>query len=277
MWDGLRVNCVYMCVRVECVLGVNRNTSKQHTTWLKVYEKMLCKHNPVLIFPSRTQNDVWKDMEMCINMCVDECVCQRACVRACESEEENGGKKWEEKTCAENKSKTIRLNKNNLKLIVSILYILGIPTVHIDGLSWLAYKRINTSSHHHHHLRLSPSSTPSISEKEISQCCDEDVSWQHTLTHTPPIQPTNEKKIEFERKPIHFVSIILLSSLLVRFTMLFGAVKVSKTKSEKRKIECVWVRMRMREVGKDEWKRLKANERTNNEKYYQHTWLWNIS
>lgn len=48
--------------------------------------------------------------------------------------------------------------------------------------------------------------------------------------------------------------------------MLFGAVKVSKTKSEKRKIECVWVRMRTREVGKDEWKRLKANERTNEQR-----------
>lgn len=204
-------------------------------------------------------------------------MCVSACVRACESEEEeDGGKKWEEKTCAENKSKTIRLNKNNLKLIVSILYILGIPTVHIDGLSWLAYKRINTSSHHHHHLRLSlpPPRHPYPKRKFHSVATKTFHGNTHSLTPLPSNQPTIEKKIEFERKPIHFVSIILLSSLLVRFTMLFGAVKVSKTKSEKRKIECVWVRMRMREVARmDErgWKR------TNNEKYYQHTWLWNIS
>lgn len=177
---------------------------------------MLCKHNPVLIFPSRTQNDVWKDMEMCINMCVDECVCQRACVRACESEEEeDGGKKWEEKTCAENKSKTIRLNKNNLKLIVSILYILGIPTVHIDGLSWLAYKRINTSSHHHHHLRLSlpPPRHPYPKRKFHSVATKTFHGNTHSLTPLPSNQPTIEKKnrIRTQAHTFHIDYIIIFT------------------------------------------------------------------
>lgn len=123
------------------------------------------------------------------------CVSVRACVRACESEEEeDGGKKWEEKTCAENKSKTIRLNKNNLKLIVSILYILGIPTVHIDGLSWLAYKRINTSSHHHHHLRLSLSLLHAIHIRKGNFTVLRRRRFMATHTHSHPSHPTNQRK-----------------------------------------------------------------------------------
>lgn len=71
-----------MCMFVD--VGVNSNTSKQHTHTHRMIEslrKMLCKHNPVLIFPSKTHRMMYgKTGKYCICIyTIIACVSVRAC------------------------------------------------------------------------------------------------------------------------------------------------------------------------------------------------------